>query len=194
MLNGSHSTPVYPGLLKVHKHVRDLSGDKEMEEFLLAMMAKEVIPNMQEPEGIDLVDYSHDLMARFKNPALLHELRQIASDGSQKLPQRILDSIAENLVADRSSDRLLRVVAAWICCNATYSNEQQAFDISDPLSERFRGLALHNGRDVRGLVRSFLALRSDFDPEVWGREHLQKKLIQEIEELVSKFEWRLSDE
>ena len=82
---------------------------------------------------MDLQAYGQALLDRYRNPAIAHQLRQIAMDGSQKLPQRILDPLFENHRAGRACDGLLRVLAGWV---VFLSREVEAGNaISDPLSE-----------------------------------------------------------
>src|SRR5262249_41201582 len=50
---------------------------------------------------------------RFKNRALVHRLEQIAWDGSQKLPFRLLGTVADRLAAGESVSRLAFPLAAW---------------------------------------------------------------------------------
>lgn len=57
-----------------------------------ALMLKEQAPTLK-VKGVDLAHYADLLIARYSNPALRHRTRQIAMDGSQKLPQRMLDSV-----------------------------------------------------------------------------------------------------
>jgi fructuronate reductase len=45
--------------------------------------------------------YASLLIDRYSNPALKHRTWQIAMDGSQKLPQRMLDSVRWHLVHQR---------------------------------------------------------------------------------------------
>ena len=48
-------------------------------------------------QGVDLTAYADSLIERFSNPALKHRTWQIAMDGSQKLPQRMLEGIRVHL-------------------------------------------------------------------------------------------------
>lgn len=57
-----------------------------------ALMLKEQAPTLK-VKGVDLAHYADLLIARYSNPALRHRTWQIAMDGSQKLPQRMLDSV-----------------------------------------------------------------------------------------------------
>lgn len=53
-------------------------------------------------------------MHRFRNPALDHRLAQIAMDGSQKLPQRWLETLAIRQQTEQQCPAILRAIAAWI--------------------------------------------------------------------------------
>lgn len=57
-----------------------------------ALMLNEQAPTLK-VKGVDLGRYADLLIARYSNPALRHRTWQIAMDGSQKLPQRMLDSV-----------------------------------------------------------------------------------------------------
>ena len=77
-------------------------------------MATEVAPTLEVPAGVDLAAYQHALVERFANPALPHRTQQIAMDGSQKLPQRMLATVRDNLAAGRRIDLLALAVAGWM--------------------------------------------------------------------------------
>ncbi len=74
------------------------------------------------------------LKARYQNPNIRHRLDQIAMDGSQKLPPRILDPLFENLGAGRSIDGLLDVVAAWMRFVERAATQQRP--LADPLARQ----------------------------------------------------------
>src|SRR3546814_20027598 len=64
--------------------------------------------------GQDLAAYANALLDRFANPALDHRLIQIAMDGSQKIPQRWLETLAWHQARGRRCASLEQAVAAWI--------------------------------------------------------------------------------
>jgi fructuronate reductase len=66
-------------------------------------MAEEIVPTLASPPGTDLKRYCATLLARFRNPALPHKTSQVAMDGSQKLPQRILATVRDRPRAARRS-------------------------------------------------------------------------------------------
>ncbi len=88
MLNGAHSLIAYMGQLHGIDYVRDVVADPALAARVEAHFeaARKTLP---EVPGVDLAAYARALMARFANRAILHKTRQIAMDGTEKLPQRI---------------------------------------------------------------------------------------------------------
>ena len=138
ILNAAHSTLAYLGLLTGHKTVAEAMTDPALSAFVERLVTRDIIPVL-EPSPIDLPSYATETFARFCNPAIQHKLSQIAWDGSQKLPYRLLDTLEEALSRGRPIGRLAVPVAAWILFI-----ERQAragIPIVDPLSERLVALA-----------------------------------------------------
>lgn len=103
-----------------------------------ALWREEVIPGLDPTIRALAPDYCRALMARFENPGLAHRTAQIAMDGSQKLPLRILPSIRANLALGLPIARLTLVVAAWIRYLGGVDETGRAFVAEDPLAERLR--------------------------------------------------------
>ena len=64
--------------------------------------------------GQDLNAYAEALIERFRNPALNHRLAQIAMDGSQKIRQRWLDTLAFHQERGLQCPAILSSLAAWL--------------------------------------------------------------------------------
>ncbi|MGU0043331.1 mannitol dehydrogenase family protein [Escherichia coli] len=96
MLNGSHSFLAYLGYLAGYQHINDCMEDEHYRYAAYGLMLQEQAPTLK-VQGVDLQDYANRLIARYSNPALRHRTWQIAMDGSQKLPQRMLDSVRWHL-------------------------------------------------------------------------------------------------
>jgi len=114
MLNGAHSALAYCGLAAGHTYVHQAVADPALREMALRLMLDEASPTIPAPEGMDLAAYARALIERFDNPALNHRLIQIAMDGSQKIPQRWLATLAANQAAGRQCPAILSAIAAWI--------------------------------------------------------------------------------
>jgi fructuronate reductase len=93
LLNGAHSTLAYIGLARGYTSVSEAMADTALAEFVRALMIEDIKPSVRIPRGLDIDAYIEAVLQRFRNPAIRHELAQIAWDGSQKLPFRILGAI-----------------------------------------------------------------------------------------------------
>ncbi|MSE29709.1 fructuronate reductase, partial [Escherichia coli] len=113
MLNGSHSFLAWLGYLAGHAHVSDCMQDDVFRHAARRLMLDEQAPTLS-ITGVDLVAYADSLITRFANPALKHRTWQIAMDGSQKLPQRMLDSIRVHLANGSRWPLLALGVAGWM--------------------------------------------------------------------------------
>jgi fructuronate reductase len=154
ILNGAHSSLAYLGLLIGHETVAEAMADGALAAFVERLVRDDIIPTLA-PSPLDLDSYASDILARFRNPAIGHKLSQIAWDGSQKLPYRLLDTIADALAAGRNVERLAVPVAAWILFVERQARNGVA--IVDPLADRLAEIG-PSGDAVEGL----LALRPVF--------------------------------
>jgi fructuronate reductase len=134
LLNGAHSTLAYLGLARGHDTVADAMADSELAGFIEKLMAEEIAPSLPPSPGLDLDAYAAEVRARFRNAAVSHALAQIAWDGSQKLPIRLLGTIADNLAAGRPVARLAAGVAAWM--RFVRRRARDGVALVDPLAER----------------------------------------------------------
>jgi fructuronate reductase len=134
LLNGSHSSIAYLGLLSGHETVAAAFADPAIRKFVDGLWA-EAIPTLPEGGGLDPQAYIGELADRFANTALAHRTAQIANDGSQKLPQRIVASALERAAAGASADHLMLAVAAWIAAAEARGGALPAGHFADPLDE-----------------------------------------------------------
>lgn len=114
MLNGAHSALAYLGLSKGHEFVHQAIADPDIGPLVRRLMVEEALPTIPPSPGQNLMAYAEALLARFANPALQHRLRQIAMDGSQKIPQRWLAVLANRAERGQDSPALLTALAAWV--------------------------------------------------------------------------------
>lgn len=165
MLNGTHSALAYLGFLAGYDTVADTVQDPVFSEFIKNVWHKEIIPTVTAPEGVDLSSYADDLLNRFANTAIRHRTWQIAMDGSQKLPQRVLGTIADNQRAGRPCYGLILAVAAWMYYVGGLDEKGDSIDVKDPLAKRLRDLS-STGKDAAEKVKNLLSVQEVFGPEV----------------------------
>ncbi|MDG4904834.1 mannitol dehydrogenase family protein [Mesorhizobium sp. WSM4898] len=132
LLNGAHSGIAYLGLLSGHATVDRAFADPSIRRFVDALWA-EAVPTLPQDAGLDTAAYTAELAQRFSNTALAHRTAQIANDGSQKLPQRIVASAIECLEAGTEFVHLTLVVAAWIAACAARGGSLPEGHFTDPL-------------------------------------------------------------
>lgn len=114
MLNGAHSALAYLGLARGLEFVDDAVADRVIGPLIDRLMRDEAATSLTPAPGQNLGRYATQLLARFANPALRHRLAQIAMDGSQKIPQRWLDTLAVHQRNARQCPAILRALAAWV--------------------------------------------------------------------------------
>ncbi len=141
MLNGTHSTLAYLGYLAGYETIAETVSNPVFRDFIRKVWTEEIIPVLTPPTGVDLNRYAEALLDRYSNPAIRHRTWQIAMDGSQKLPQRILGTIADNRAAGRASEGLCLAVAAWMRYVGGVDERGQPIDVRDPLADRLRALS-----------------------------------------------------
>lgn len=141
MLNGTHSALAYLGYLAGHQTISDTVADPVFARFVKGLWADEIIPALVPPPGENLAAYAQALFERYANPAIRHRTWQIAMDGSQKLPQRILGTLAENIAAGRPSPGLMLAVAGWMRYVGGVDDAGAAIEVKDPLAQMLKTAA-----------------------------------------------------
>jgi fructuronate reductase len=113
MLNGAHSTLAYAGVLAGKTFVHDAIADPELLRLARGVMT-EAAATLPDDVRASAQDYADALTERFGNAGLQHRLRQIAMDGSQKIPVRLLAPLRERLAKTMPSPTLEAAIAAWL--------------------------------------------------------------------------------
>lgn len=163
MLNGAHSALAYLGFLAGNQTMADTVADPVFARFVRRLWADEIIPSLTAPPGVTVSDYATALLWRFANPAIRHLTMQIAMDGSQKLPQRILGTLRDNHAAGRPSPGLYLALAGWMRYIDGVDDAGQRFEVRDPLAARFKDIT-QNAETSADKVHAILGLTQIFDP------------------------------
>jgi fructuronate reductase len=162
MLNGTHSSLAYLGAVAGYVTVDAAMADAALANFVATMMREEIEPTLSRPK---LAEYRVALLGRYRNPALKHKLQQIAMDGSQKLPQRLLGTIRDRLSSNAACDRLCFAVAGWLRYLAGKDEKGGMYPISDPLAEQLHAAAI-SSTDPAAQVTALLAVREVFGEDL----------------------------
>ncbi|MEY3083279.1 MAG: hypothetical protein RJA94_3264 [Pseudomonadota bacterium] len=162
LLNGAHSSMSYLGYLAGHETIADCMKDEALAGFVGHLMNMEVTSTLAVPPGTDVSAYKQALLTRFRNPGLRHRTWQIAMDGSQKLPQRLLGTIRDRLRANTPIDGLALGVAAWMRYVTGVDEKGGAIDVRDPLKDELRTRADAAGPSAERLAPALLGLEKIF--------------------------------
>ena len=186
LLNGAHSSMSYLGYLAGRETIADCMADPDLAHFVAHLMNDEVTSTLTVPPGADIAAYKAALLRRFRNPGLRHRTWQIAMDGSQKLPQRLLGTIRDRIAAGQSIDGLALGVAAWMRYVTGIDEQGAAIDVRDPLRDDLRARADAAGRDAPRLAASLLAVEQVFGRDLPANPHFTMAVTAALDSLIRK--------
>ncbi|QSX73773.1 mannitol dehydrogenase family protein [Lysobacter arenosi] len=162
LLNAPHSALAYLGALMEIETVAQAMATPVLAAFVERLMHDGIVPNVKAPAGFNAGAYVEAILARFRNPAIQHRLLQIAWDGSQKLPVRLLGTIGDALAAGHPIDLLCLPVAAWM--QFVRRQARNGVTLVDPMAEVLAEVGRATTGDANDDVARFLALDSIFAP------------------------------
>ena len=155
MLNGAHSALAYLGLERGHTYVHQAIADPALRPLIETLMRDEAATSFTPANGQDLSSYQSALLTRFANPALNHKLIQIAMDGSQKIPQRWLETLSFHQRNHRQCPMIHRALAAWI-----RHVRGNGAPVNDPMAAPLAALWAEAGQ--AGIVEALFGARGMF--------------------------------
>ncbi|GLZ07052.1 hypothetical protein Acsp03_45180 [Actinomadura sp. NBRC 104412] len=158
LLNGTHSLIAYLGLLSGRRTIPEAVALPFVESAARSVLAADYLPTLTVPAEIEIGEYVGRLFERFANSALGHRTAQVASDGSLKLPQRLVRPALDHLGSGRMPHHLALTVAAYLRCLAPLPGDDlpaAVRDVRDTARDRLGRLAA-TAADGAGLVRDAL--------------------------------------
>ena len=181
MLNGSHSFLAYLGYLGGYETIADTMTNPAYRKAAFALMMQEQAPTLSMPEGTDLNAYATLLIERFSNPSLRHRTWQIAMDGSQKLPQRLLDPVRLHLQNGSGWRHLALGIAGWMRYTHGVDEQGQVIDVVDPMQAEFQRI----NQQFQGAERvtALLGLSGIFGHDLAENADFVETIIAEYQQL-----------
>jgi len=163
MLNGAHSALAYLGGLAGHEFIAQALADDVLAACAHKLMTCDAAPTLDAPPGMALHGYAEQVIRRFGNTALRHRCAQVAMDGSQKLPQRLLGTIADRIAAGGTPVWASLAVAAWMRHVWTgRADDGRPFAVDDPMAELFRSRLANAQSSAGQVVTALLGIREIF--------------------------------
>ena len=184
MLNGSHSFLAYLGYLAGYQHINDCMEDANYRKAAHALMLKEQAPTLK-VKGVDLPRYADRLIERYSNPALKHRTWQIAMDGTQKLPQRMLDSVRWHLAHGSDFSLLALGVAGWMRYVGGVDEQGTPIEVCDPLVSTLQNVVRNSEQDEQR-VQALLGIESLFGKELPLESRFTQRVTEAYLSLLAK--------
>lgn len=181
-LNGAHSTLAYLGQLTGHETVAD-AMELPLITGILDALWLEIREVLKAPAGVNPADYVEQLKLRFCNPALKHRTAQIAMDGSQKLPQRLLSTLRDRMAAGLPSPALATAIAAWMHFAVKTAHTPGAV-LNDPLSGDILAQA-GASHDSTAIIDNLLGLDKIFGSDLKAHDGFKAELLDGFRRLAA---------
>jgi fructuronate reductase len=160
MLNGSHSAMALMGAVTGRPFIASCIGEPHIRSFVHRLMSREVAPHLSRS---DWSDYRDALIARFGNPYLKHSVHQIATDSSQKIPQRWPPSVLGQIAQGASFEHHALAAAVFLRYTLGVDEQGQAYVMNDPQAESLMAIGANQRTESETCVRALL-VRED----LWG--------------------------
>jgi fructuronate reductase len=181
-LNGSHSALAYLGYLDGRETIGETVAVPAFRAYVQRLWRNEIVPTFAPPAGADPHAYCAALLERYANPAIRHRTWQIAMDGSQKLPQRLLGTLADRLSVGLSSPCIILALAGWMRYVGGVDEKGAPIDVRDPLAARLKA-AFDSCDHAEGRVEAFLAMKEIFPESLAGNPELRRDLTAALDGL-----------
>jgi fructuronate reductase len=176
-LNGVHSAIAYLGALAGRETIAQALAIPGMEATMRRFITDDIAASLVAPEGVTVVEYGDAVLARFANPAIAHRTIQVAMDGSQKLPQRVLHTIIDLRAAGATPRWATLVVAAWMRFVRGVADDGRELPLDDPLAATIRERLLAAPDTPSGTVAALLGLTAVFPPDLAADETVRELIV-----------------
>ncbi len=129
VLNGAHTSMVFPALLCGIETVGECLNDELISEFLNTALNKYILPVLNESD--EARSFAASVIERFKNPFIRHELKSIALNSTSKFAVRVLPTMIEYKAAYNETPKLFTLSLAALI---TYYKNNDISDAPDAVS------------------------------------------------------------
>ena len=160
MLNGSHSAMALMGAVSGRAYIADCIGSPHIREFVDRLMTREVAPHLSRT---DWAEYRDALIQRFGNPFLKHSVHQIATDSSQKIPQRWPPSVLAQIAKGKSFEHHALAAAVFLRYTLAVNEKGQTYALNDPQAESLMAIGAAQVATPEACVRALLSRQ-----DLWG--------------------------
>jgi fructuronate reductase len=177
-LNGVHSAIAYLGAVAGRETIAAALRIPGMRAAMSRFVAEDVAGSLQPPPGVSVIGYGESVLERFADPAIAHRTQQIAMDGTQKLPQRVLHTIAGRRAAGASPRWAALVVAAWMRYAQGVADDGRALPLDDPLAEQIHQRLAATGSTPACVAEALFGLDTVFPAELAADDTVRDLVVE----------------
>jgi mannitol 2-dehydrogenase len=139
--------------------VAEAAGDPLIRRFIRDCYMEEITATLPPVPGMDLTGYKDTLIKRFSNLNIADTVLRLASDGSKKIPNAILNPLAETVRAGGDDSRLkhtaiLFALAAWARFLTGTGEGGEVIPLEDPAAAELSALAKNARQDPAAFLRA----------------------------------------
>jgi tagaturonate reductase len=184
ILNGAHTAMMPVAYLHGFRTVRDSINDESIGYFIEAAIETEIIPTLDFP-GNELRKFSSQVIERFKNPFIEHQLSAIALNSISKFKVRVLPTILEYF--KRTNNLPERLIHSFACLILFYKGEWKGQSM--PLKDTEQVLSFFDEAwrfdEISQVIHTVLS-----NTELWGFDlstvpGLENALVEEVATIKS---------
>jgi tagaturonate reductase len=174
ILNGTHTAMVPIAYLGGFITVREAMEDPKLGKVIDEIIFGEIIPTLDLPQE-ELIDFAKDVVDRFRNPYIRHELISIALNSVSKFKVRVLPSLLEYKKRKGFWPKYLTLSFAALIQFYSGKTKEETIPLKDnaQVLEFFK--EIWKGDDLNKIVYETLR-REDF----WGEDLSKKEGLAEI--------------
>ncbi|WP_455169753.1 tagaturonate reductase [Aegicerativicinus sediminis] len=164
ILNGAHTSMVPFSILYGNETVKETVDNSFTGKIVESLIFDEIIPTLTLPED-ELKSFANEVLDRFRNPFIKHQLSSIALNSISKFKVRVLPSLLE--FNQKEGKLPLNLVFAFACLIRFYKGEWNGatLPLNDDKSIEEYFKTIWSSNDIKGVVDNILQ-KSDF----WGED------------------------
>ena len=176
LLNGAHSALAYVGFLMGYEYIHQAIRDDGCLK-LIKLLHKDLQTTLEDVPDIDFKEYSKTIIQRFSNEGVPYKTSQVASDGSQKLPQRLIKPLS--IILSRQgyvSNSIAFVIASWCYYLKGVKEDGEAYTITDPMGEKLVDRANRKFKNYSEFIADILSFSGVCNSELLARQDFINKV------------------
>ncbi len=183
ILNGAHTSIVHRAYLEGLRTVEEVTKDPNMSKFLENIIFEEIIPTLDLPKS-ELEEFANDVLERFRNPFIRHELISITLNSISKFKVRVLPSILE--YHNRFNKWPAHLMQSFAALLVFYKGQWKGESIKLNDSEEVLNTLKKAWEQEPFALESILSNKSFWDQDLTKLEGFAEQVRKNVDELLEK--------